>query len=73
MEAVRPSGRELAFRFGDPRFKTHSDHSIVVFDPGISWFNFSATLVNNQLVCLRVVGILQSQLVFMFCSVVSFR
>ena len=42
---------------------------LVEFDPGSPWFNFSAALVNSQLVCLRPVGILNS----CCCSVPSFR
>ena len=55
-------------RFGDPGFKTRSDHSLNTV-PDSPWFNFSAALVNSQLVCLRPVGILNS----CCCSVPSFR
>ena len=47
-----PVVRALALRSGDP--------GLVEFDPGSPWFNFSAALVNSQLVCLRPVGILKS-------------
>ena len=43
--------------------------TIVEFDPGSSWFNFPAALVNSQLVCLRPVGILNSCICY---SVLSF-
>ena len=58
-----PVVRALALRSVDPGFKTHSDHSLS------PWFNFSAALLNSQLVCLRPVGILNS----CCCSVPSFR
>ena len=50
--------RAPALRYGDPGF-----------DPGSPWFNFLAALVNSQLVCLRLVGILNS----CCCSVPLFR
>ena len=61
--------RALSLRSGDPGFKTRSDHS--QNHPGSPWFNFSAALVNSQLVCLRPVGILNSCCMLLFCSVVS--
>ena len=49
-----PGIRAFALRFGNPEFKTRSDHSL---SPR---FNFSPALVNSQLVCLQQVGILKS-------------
>ena len=46
---------------------------LIEFVPGSPWFNFSAALVNSQLVCLRSGGILikfiLSLLLLLFCSV----
>ena len=41
----------------EPGFKSRSSHKLGLFW-GCSWFNFSAALVNSQLVCLPPVGIL---------------
>ena len=67
-EAVRPSGSGACLEIWRSRFQD-TFWPLVEFVPGSPWFNFSAALVNSQLVCLRPVGILNS-CCWLFCSVV---
>ena len=69
IEQCGPVVGALPSRSGDPRSKTHSDHSLNLFLVHSPWFNFSAALVNSQLACLWPVGILNSCCCWMFCSV----
>ena len=66
MEAVQSSGWGACLEIWRSLVQD-SLWPLVEFDPGSTLFNFSAPLVNSQLVCLRPVGILK---LLLFCRFV---